>query len=124
MRVWHSVDEVPADLGRTVVVVGNFDGVHLGHQHVIARARELADAHTLAALEERFALVPIADVARRCFPTYTLTPEQSADVRVGRRLGVDLGASGPVALLDETGAFLALYEQRGDIAAAVAVFTS
>jgi len=85
---------------------------------------ELADAHTLAALEERFALVPIADVARRCFPTYTLTPEQSADVRVGRRLGVDLGAPGPVALLDDEGAFLALYEQHGDIAAAVAVFTS
>src|SRR6478735_3988219 len=44
MRVWHSLDQVPADLGRTVVVIGNFDGVHLGHQHVIARAREIADA--------------------------------------------------------------------------------
>ena len=84
----------------------------------------LADAHTLAGLEERFEVVPIADVARRCFPTYTLTPDQAADVRVGRRLGVDLGASGPVALLDDQGGFLALYEQRGDIAAAVAVFTS
>jgi len=84
----------------------------------------LADAHTLAGLEERFEVLPIADVARRCFPTYTLTPDQAADVRVGRRLGVDLGASGPVALLDDQGGFLALYEQRGDIAAAVAVFTS
>ena len=32
----------PADLGRTVVTVGNFDGVHLGHQHVVGRAREVA----------------------------------------------------------------------------------
>ena len=26
----------PRDLGRTVVTVGNFDGVHLGHQHVLS----------------------------------------------------------------------------------------
>lgn len=36
------MSEVPADLGRTVVTVGNFDGVHLGHQHVLRRAREVA----------------------------------------------------------------------------------
>lgn len=44
MRVWRSCDAVPDDLGRTVVTVGNFDGVHLGHQHVVRRAREVADA--------------------------------------------------------------------------------
>ena len=43
MRVWRSCDAVPADLGRTVVTVGNFDGVHLGHQHVVRRAREVAE---------------------------------------------------------------------------------
>ncbi len=42
MRIWRSIDAVPADL-RTVVTIGNFDGVHLGHQHVIRRAREVAD---------------------------------------------------------------------------------
>ena len=36
--------EVPEALGRTVVTIGNFDGVHLGHQHVVARER-LADLH-------------------------------------------------------------------------------
>lgn len=40
--VWRSLDDVPADLGRTVVTVGNFDGVHLGHQHVVRRARAVA----------------------------------------------------------------------------------
>ena len=34
MHIWRSLDEVPDDLGRTVVTVGNFDGVHLGHQLV------------------------------------------------------------------------------------------
>ena len=42
MRIWRSLDEVPADLGRTVVTIGNFDGVHLGHRHVIDHARTAA----------------------------------------------------------------------------------
>jgi riboflavin kinase/FMN adenylyltransferase len=42
VRVWRSMTEVPADLGRTVVTIGNFDGVHLGHQHVVRRAVEVA----------------------------------------------------------------------------------
>ena len=42
MAVWRSFEEVPDDLGRTVVTVGNFDGMHLGHQHVVRRAREVA----------------------------------------------------------------------------------
>ena len=42
MQIWRSVDEVPADLGRTVVSVGNFDGVHLGHAHVLREARATA----------------------------------------------------------------------------------
>ena len=39
---WRALDDVPADLGRTVVTIGNFDGVHRGHQHVISRAAEVA----------------------------------------------------------------------------------
>lgn len=78
MRVWHSVDEVPADLGRTVVVVGNFDGVHLGHQHVIARAREIADGdgspvvavtfdpHPMAVLRPDHAPMTLTDLDTRC----------------------------------------------------------
>ena len=43
MQIWRSFDDVPADLGRTVVTIGNFDGVHLGHRHVLAQARATAD---------------------------------------------------------------------------------
>jgi riboflavin kinase/FMN adenylyltransferase len=42
VRVWHGVSEIDDDLGPTVVTIGNFDGVHLGHRHVIERADELA----------------------------------------------------------------------------------
>ena len=46
------MDEVPADAGRSVVSVGNFDGVHRGHRVVLARAREVADrdGHRLVAV--------------------------------------------------------------------------
>ena len=51
MRTFHSLSELPADFGHTVISIGNFDGVHRGHQmviaEVIARARTL-DARSLA----------------------------------------------------------------------------
>jgi riboflavin kinase/FMN adenylyltransferase len=58
--VWRSLSEVPADLGRTVVVIGNFDGVHLGHQHVVARAREIADESGSALVAVTFDPHPMA----------------------------------------------------------------
>jgi len=42
VQIWRDVDEVPAELGRTVVSIGNFDGVHLGHAHVLREARASA----------------------------------------------------------------------------------
>jgi tRNA pseudouridine55 synthase len=80
-------------------------------------------AHTLAELGEAFSLVPIAEAARASFPSVDLDDALAADVRVGRRLPLELGASGPVAVFAPDGGFLALYEQRGDEARAVAVFT-
>ena len=50
----------PADLGRTVLIIGNFDGVHLGHRHVVRRAREIADAEGLPVVAVTFDPHPIA----------------------------------------------------------------
>ncbi|HUK25350.1 MAG TPA: bifunctional riboflavin kinase/FAD synthetase [Terriglobales bacterium] len=37
MRVFHKLDDVPADFGPALVSVGNFDGVHRAHRHVLAQ---------------------------------------------------------------------------------------
>lgn len=42
MTTWHSLADVPADLGPAIVTLGNFDGVHRGHQAVLTRM--VADA--------------------------------------------------------------------------------
>lgn len=73
MRIWTSLDDVPADLGRTVVVIGNFDGVHLGHRHVVQRARELADADGL----------PVVAVTFDPHPFAVLRPEHAPSALTG-----------------------------------------
>lgn len=41
---WYGLDDIPGDLGTTVVTLGNFDGVHRGHREVLTRVvREAAD---------------------------------------------------------------------------------
>ncbi len=44
MRVFHHLDELPADFGPTVVSVGNFDGVHQAHQAVLKEVVTRANA--------------------------------------------------------------------------------
>ena len=48
MQVWHSLADVPRGLGPAVVTLGNFDGVHRGHQAVLERM--VADARRRAEL--------------------------------------------------------------------------
>jgi tRNA pseudouridine55 synthase len=107
------------DLGRALGVGG--------HLTMLRRTRvggfAASDARTLDELEAEFALVPIAQAARSSFATLDVDDVTAQDIRFGRKLpGFDLGQLGPVALFAGTGEFLALYEQRDDVARPVAVF--
>ncbi|HET6176305.1 MAG TPA: bifunctional riboflavin kinase/FAD synthetase [Candidatus Sulfotelmatobacter sp.] len=42
MQVFHKLDDVPSDFGPTLVSVGNFDGVHRAHSHVLQEIVSLA----------------------------------------------------------------------------------
>jgi len=44
MIVFRDPSEVPRDFGRTVVAIGKFDGVHVGHRAVIERMKQDAAA--------------------------------------------------------------------------------
>jgi tRNA pseudouridine55 synthase len=109
---------IARDLGEVLGVGG----------HLVALRRtavgpyRIEDAHTLEELADDFAVMPIADAARAAFPSLVLDGDQAADVRFGRKLSLQLPADGPVALLTGDGEFLALYEQSGEQARAVAVF--
>jgi riboflavin kinase / FMN adenylyltransferase len=39
MDIFRSLDEIPPDFGPTVASIGNFDGVHRGHQWLLAEIR-------------------------------------------------------------------------------------
>jgi riboflavin kinase / FMN adenylyltransferase len=79
VQIWRSVEEVPPDLGRTVVTVGNFDGVHRGHQHVVRRAREVArDLGGLPVVAVTFDPHPIAVLRPEHAPPTLTTLETRA----------------------------------------------
>jgi riboflavin kinase/FMN adenylyltransferase len=79
--VWRDVSEVPADLGRTVVTIGNFDGVHLGHQHVVKQARVVA---------ERLAMERVVAVTFDPHPIAVLRPDHAPPTltRIDERAGL------------------------------------
>jgi tRNA pseudouridine55 synthase len=81
----------------------------------------LDHARTLEQLTDHFEVTPIAEAARAAFPARELDDSQAADVRVGRRLDLDLDAV--TGLFAPDGQFLALYRKGDDgRAKALAVF--
>ena len=80
MHIWRSIDEVPPDLGPTAVVIGNFDGVHLGHRHVLRRAREVADERGLTLVAVTFDPHPMAVLRPEHAPTSLTSVETRAEL--------------------------------------------
>ena len=83
MQVWRSLDEIPDDLGPTVVVIGNFDGVHRGHRAVIGLARAIADRDGHRVVAVTFDPHPMAVLRPEHAPSALTT----LDVRAGLLAG-------------------------------------
>ncbi len=82
MALWRSFDEVPDDLGPTIVTVGNFDGVHRGHRSVIARARQEADSARLPVVAVTFDPHPMAVLRPEHAPSIITPVERRADLLI------------------------------------------
>ncbi len=80
VEIWRSLAEVSTDLGGTVVTIGNFDGVHLGHRRVLARAKEVADQRGLTLVAVTFDPHPMAVLRPEHAPTQLTTVERRAEL--------------------------------------------
>ncbi len=87
MQRWLSTAEVPGDWGASVVTVGEFDGVHRGHQRIVAKAREAAAALRLPVVVVTFDPHPAEVVRPGSHPPLLCTARRRLDLLAG--LGVD-----------------------------------
>lgn len=101
-----------------------------GHLTALRRIRvgpfDIDQATGISTLETSNRLLPVIPVgqfAGQMFSRRTLDPDDAARVRHGARISAaGLDDSGPVALFDPNGEFLALYEFRRQTGRALAVF--
>ena len=78
---------LPSELRGGVVAIGNFDGVHRGHQAVLERAREEAERRDVPALVLTFEPHP-RTVFRPDVPLFLITPPPMK-ARLVAELGFD-----------------------------------
>jgi riboflavin kinase/FMN adenylyltransferase len=84
---WHGLDEVPAEWGASVITIGEFDGVHRGHQHIVARAAELGRERGLPVVAITFDPHPDEVVRPGSHPPLLCSARRRAELLAG--LGVD-----------------------------------
>ncbi len=72
---WSDLSDIPADLGATVVTLGNFDGVHRGHRAVLAHVVALAAERGLTSVAVTFEPHPLAVLAPQGSPQIITAPE-------------------------------------------------
>lgn len=83
----HALDAVPPALRGGIVTIGAFDGIHRGHQALLAVARREADARGVPAVVLTFEPHPRA-ILRPHDPVFRLTP-LPVRARILKALGLD-----------------------------------
>ena len=87
MQRWLDLRDVPAGYGPSVVTIGNFDGVHRGHQAVLRRVVETARAHSARAVAVTFEPHPRAVLFPERAPAALTTAEHRLELL--ERTGLD-----------------------------------
>ncbi|MGH8866686.1 MAG: bifunctional riboflavin kinase/FAD synthetase [Actinomycetes bacterium] len=87
MQRWRGVEEIPAGWGPSVVTIGVFDGVHRGHQYLVARAVAAARESGVAAAVITFDPHPMAVLRPDRAPATLASLDRRLDLLDG--LGVD-----------------------------------
>jgi riboflavin kinase/FMN adenylyltransferase len=75
-RVFHSLEEAPADFGPSALTIGNFDGVHRGHRRILRSVREIGEERNWKASVLTFDPHPATVVAPARTPRLMTVPEQ------------------------------------------------
>ncbi len=78
MPIFRSLADLPGDFGPCAITIGNFDGVHIGHQQIIRQVVERARANGWKAAALTFDPHPTRLVAPERVPGLLTTPEQRA----------------------------------------------
>lgn len=87
MQRWWSLSEIPAGWGRCVVTIGVFDGVHRGHQAIVAEAVATARSLDLPAVVVTFDPHPMEVVRPGTHPAMLTTLHHRGELLA--ELGVD-----------------------------------
>ena len=87
---WYGLDDIPADLGPTVVTLGNFDGVHRGHREVLTRVVREAGERGALPVAVTFEPHPIAVLYPDRAPAAVMSLEQRLDALEAVGLGAVL----------------------------------
>jgi riboflavin kinase / FMN adenylyltransferase len=87
MQLWGGPLDVPDDWARSVVTIGVFDGVHRGHQRIVARAVESAAELSLPVVVITFDPHPDEVVRPGTHPPWLCTARREWELLAG--LGVD-----------------------------------
>jgi len=79
-RIFRSLSDVPSDFGPCATTIGNFDGVHMGHQALMRRIAALSRERGWKAAVLTFNPHPAKVVAPDRAPKIIMTLDQRADV--------------------------------------------
>jgi riboflavin kinase/FMN adenylyltransferase len=75
-----STSEIPAGLPESSVTIGKFDGIHLGHQQLIAETIESAEEHSLIPVVVTFDRHPHSILSPGTEPQALIGPMQKAEL--------------------------------------------